>query len=71
MGNTIRLRTPLIGNSSGGPSHLIHIDDIQITPDPPQKGQQMSVTVKGTAKDRIEVSVSSSGAFDSRLTDVE
>lgn len=50
---------------------MIHIDDIQITPDPPQKGQQMSVTVKGTAKDRIEVSVSSSGAFDSRLTDVE
>ncbi|TFY52737.1 hypothetical protein EVJ58_g9846 [Rhodofomes roseus] len=38
----------------GGPSHLIRIDDIAITPDPPQKGQEMSVTVKGTAKDQIE-----------------
>jgi len=37
----------------GGPSHLVHIDDIQITPDPPVKGEDMTVTVVGTAKDSI------------------
>lgn len=57
VGSLVRWRTTLTGNFLGGPSHLIHIDDIQITPDPPQKGQEMTVTVKGTAKDRIEVSV--------------
>ena len=59
---------PLTGTSAGGPSHLIHIDDIQITPDPPQKGQEMTVTVKGTAKDRIEVGVLLSGVSGPVLT---
>ncbi|PCH33783.1 hypothetical protein WOLCODRAFT_135322 [Wolfiporia cocos MD-104 SS10] len=38
----------------GTPSHLVHIQDIQITPDPPQKGKDMTVTVVGTADSEIE-----------------
>ena len=39
----------------GSPSDPIQIDSITVSPDPPKPGQDLTVTVKAHAQDRVEV----------------
>ncbi|OJT03029.1 Phosphatidylglycerol/phosphatidylinositol transfer protein [Trametes pubescens] len=38
----------------GSASHIIHIKSIQVSPDPPQRGQELTITVEGDAAETIE-----------------
>ncbi|CCM05154.1 uncharacterized protein FIBRA_07363 [Fibroporia radiculosa] len=38
----------------GSSAHPVHIQDISISPDPPEKGKEMTVTVIGTSSQEIE-----------------
>ncbi|KAM5530786.1 hypothetical protein V8D89_015527 [Ganoderma adspersum] len=38
----------------GTDSHLVHINSIEISPDPPQRGQDLTITVDGVAKEAVE-----------------
>ena len=44
---------------SGHDTDPIHIETIEISPDPPLPGQELTVTVTGTAKETIEVCLAS------------
>ena len=46
-----------ISLSFAGPDddYTVHIDSIVVSPDPPQPGQNLTVTVKGVVKAAIEV----------------
>ena len=39
----------------GLPSDVIQLESIVVSPDPPVPGQNLTVTVKGSAKETIEV----------------
>ena len=39
----------------GNPSDPVHIKSIEISPDPPKPGEDLTVTVVGEAIERIEV----------------
>ncbi|TBU48180.1 ML domain-containing protein [Dichomitus squalens] len=41
-------------NDCGTDSHLIHIKSIQITPDPPARGEDLTITVEGVADGPVE-----------------
>ena len=45
----------LIRGLSGVETDPIRIESIHVTPDPPQPGQDLTVTVKGTVVEQIEV----------------
>ncbi|EIW64396.1 sterol transporter [Trametes versicolor FP-101664 SS1] len=38
----------------GSSSHIIHIKSIQVSPDPPQRGEELTITVEGDADETIE-----------------
>ncbi|KAI0361208.1 hypothetical protein OH77DRAFT_1391654 [Trametes cingulata] len=38
----------------GTDSHIVRIDSIQVTPDPPQRGEDLSITVQGVASQDVE-----------------
>lgn len=40
---------------AGSPSDAVQIESITVSPDPPKPGEDMTVTVKGTALETIEV----------------
>jgi hypothetical protein len=44
---------------TGEDSDVVQVESINITPDPPQPGKDMTVTVKGTSSSVIEVCDSS------------
>ncbi|OCH92508.1 hypothetical protein OBBRIDRAFT_726717 [Obba rivulosa] len=41
-------------NLCGTPSDIVEIKSLEINPDPPEKGQNLTITVKGVAKEQIE-----------------
>lgn len=41
---------------SGSPTDVIQLKSISLSPDPPKPGQDLTVTVVGTAQQRVEVS---------------
>lgn len=45
----------LLTACSGYPEDPVKINSIKITPDPPQIGENMTVTVEVTAREKIEV----------------
>ncbi|KAG8745928.1 Phosphatidylglycerol/phosphatidylinositol transfer protein [Ceratobasidium sp. 414] len=47
----------------GLPTDPVQIESIQISPDPPQPGKDLTVTVKWYAADRIEASTTGEGAY--------
>ncbi|KAJ8084100.1 hypothetical protein PM082_002867 [Marasmius tenuissimus] len=40
--------------SCGGPDDIIQINSIEVSPDPPQPGKELSVKVNGVAKEQVE-----------------
>lgn len=44
--------------SAGLETDAVQIKSIDVSPDPPQPGEDLTVTVKATAEDKIEVRVS-------------
>ncbi|KAI9060176.1 hypothetical protein FKP32DRAFT_1679137 [Trametes sanguinea] len=38
----------------GTDSHIVHIKSIQVSPDPPQRGEDLTVTVEGVADSQVE-----------------
>ena len=52
---------------AGDPSVPVHITSIEISPDPPKPGENMTVTVIGEATERVEVSRSGSLRHDSNV----
>ena len=49
------LTHPFFAEGTVKEDNIVDIQSIDVTPDPPQPGQNMTVLVKGTAKARIEV----------------
>ncbi len=45
----------LISTLKADDSYAVDIKSIKISPDPPQKGQDLNVTVSGTVKEVVEV----------------
>ena len=41
--------------SIGSTSDVVQIESITVSPDPPKPGEDLTVTVKGTAQENIEV----------------
>lgn len=45
-------------HTEGTDEHLVHITTISVSPDPPQRGKDLTITVEGVADDNVEVRVS-------------
>lgn len=52
---------------TGEPTDVAHIESIEVSPDPPEKGKELTVKVQGTAQQAIVVSAWSGCSYSFRV----